>query len=117
MSTQDFTRFHSRLRLLATLRLNTSFRIGAGRGLDFATGTDLSVVKDATGAPYIPGSSFKGVLRSHAEALLRTINEAYACLCVTEREGENSGCPTTRDSKLLREAIEGLQEEIRQKKQ
>jgi CRISPR-associated RAMP protein (TIGR02581 family) len=106
MSTQDFTRFHSRLRLLGTLRLETSLRIGAGRSDSLEGGADISVVKDASGTPYIPGSSFKGVLRSHVEALLRTINEDYACLCVTEREGENSGCPTTRDSRLLRGWIE-----------
>jgi CRISPR-associated RAMP protein (TIGR02581 family) len=116
MNTQDFTRFHSRLRLLGTLRLETSLRIGAGRSDSLEGGADINVVKDASGAPYIPGSSFKGVLRSHVEALLRTINEGYACLCVTEREHEDTGCPTTRDSKRLREQIEELQKKIQQKK-
>jgi CRISPR-associated RAMP protein (TIGR02581 family) len=106
MSTQDFTRFHSRLRLAGALRLETSLRIGAGKGGDIEGAADISVVKDATGAPFIPGSSFKGVLRSHVEMLLRAINEKSACLCVTERKGQNFGCPTTRDSQLLRDWIE-----------
>lgn len=107
----DFTRFHNRLVLKGTLRLETPLRIGTGRAGD-ATMADITVVKDAAGAPYIPGSSFKGVLRSHLEAVLRAINEDYACLCVTERKGENTGCPTTRDSKLLGEQIEALKREI-----
>ncbi len=115
MSTHDFTRFTSRLRLVGTLRLVTSLRIGAGRGDNLKAGTDISVVKDATGTPYIPGSSFKGALRAQAEALLRTLDESYACLCVTERPEENTGCPTTRDTKLLRRQIERLQKQIQER--
>jgi CRISPR-associated protein Csm3 len=33
---------------------------------------------------YIPGSSLRGVVRAHAERLLRTLNENYACLLGTE---------------------------------
>jgi CRISPR-associated protein Csm3 len=33
---------------------------------------------------YIPGSSLRGVVRAHAERLLRTLNESYACLLGTE---------------------------------
>ena len=33
---------------------------------------------------YIPGSSLRGVIRAHAERLLRTLNENYACLLGTE---------------------------------
>lgn len=116
MSIQDFTRFHSRLRLLGSLSLETSLRVGAGRGDSSGGEADISVVKDATGVPYIPGSSFKGVLRAHVESLLRTINEDYACLCVTERKHQDTGCPTTRDTELLRRQIEKHQEQIRQKK-
>jgi len=33
---------------------------------------------------YIPGSSLRGVVRAHAERLLRTLNENYACLLGTQ---------------------------------
>ena len=67
-----FDKFTSRLELTGTLHLTTALRIGAGRALDPDV-SDLPVVRDALGRPYIPGSSFKGVLRSHAERLLRAM--------------------------------------------
>ncbi len=113
MRIQDFTCFHSRLGLIGSLRLETSLRIGAGQGNFVGGSADINVVKDASGAPYIPGSSFKGVLRSHVEAVLRTIDPSLACLCVTELKNERDGCPTTRDSKYLRDEVEKLQEGIK----
>jgi len=60
----------SRLELTGRLELVTAMRIGAGRSLE-PDEPDLPVIKDALGRPYLPGSSFKGVLRSYAESLLR----------------------------------------------
>jgi CRISPR-associated RAMP protein (TIGR02581 family) len=65
-----FNKLTNRLELTGTLQLVTALRIGAGRALEPGA-TDLPVIKDAFGRPYIPGSSFKGVLRSYAESLLR----------------------------------------------
>jgi CRISPR-associated RAMP protein (TIGR02581 family) len=45
----------------------TGLHIGSGGG-DWRT--DAAVVKDARGRPYIPGSSFKGALRSAVERLV-----------------------------------------------
>lgn len=67
-----FDTFKSRLILHGTLTATTALRIGAGRNTN-ATETDLPVIKDAVGHPFIPGSSFKGVLRSRVESLLRTV--------------------------------------------
>ena len=44
-----------------------ALHIGSGRGNDE---TDALVVRDGTNQPYIPGSSLRGVVRSHAERLL-----------------------------------------------
>ncbi|NWJ97032.1 MAG: CRISPR-associated RAMP protein [Chloroflexi bacterium] len=62
----------NRLEISGTLHLETALRIGAGRALE-PDATDLPVIKDGFGRPYIPGSSFKGVLRTYAESLLRAI--------------------------------------------
>ncbi|MDX1997882.1 MAG: RAMP superfamily CRISPR-associated protein, partial [Thermoanaerobaculia bacterium] len=62
--------FHGRTRLQGLLTTRTSLHIGAGGSGD-PLATDLPVVRDAEGKPYIPGASLKGVLRSAAEALYR----------------------------------------------
>lgn len=67
-----FYQFQSRLLLQGTLHATTALRIGAGRSLE-PIGTDLPVIRDAAGRPFIPGSSFKGVLRSRTESLLRAL--------------------------------------------
>ena len=41
-------------------------------------------VSEVNEVVYIPGSSLRGVIRAHAERLLRTLNENYACLLGTE---------------------------------
>ncbi len=114
MSALDFTRFHSRLRLSGRLRLETSLRVGSGGGGDAGGTADITVVKDVTGAPYIPGSSFKGALRAHLEGVLRAINQEYACLCVTIRKGATDGCPTTRDPQKEWPDLEPLKKAIEQ---
>lgn len=65
-----FDTFHGRLRLEGLLTTRTGLHIGAGGSGDLL-GTDLPVVRDGAGQPFLPGSSLKGVIRSAAEALLR----------------------------------------------
>ena len=55
----------------------TALRISQGRSTE-PIGSDLPVVKDALGQPLIPGSSFKGALRSRTESFLRGINPELA---------------------------------------
>ena len=62
--------FHGRVRLEGILTTRTSLHIGAGGSGD-PLATDLPVVRDAEGRPYVPGASLKGVLRSAAESLYR----------------------------------------------
>ena len=86
-----FDQFHSRLTYLGTLTAQTALRLGAGKSME-VTGTDLPVVRDTLGKPYIPGSSFKGAVRARMEALVRAVAPAgedskhWACNPVGKKE-------------------------------
>lgn len=67
-----FSIFKNRLELEGTLTTITALRIGSGRSIE-PTGTDLPVIKDTFGRPLIPGSSFKGAMRSRLESFLRGV--------------------------------------------
>lgn len=70
---QTFDTFHSRIILRAYLVAETGLHPGAGSSLE-PVGSDSPVLRDTYGRPYIPGSSFKGVLRSTIEGIIRGIN-------------------------------------------
>jgi CRISPR-associated RAMP protein (TIGR02581 family) len=72
-----FDTFRNRLEIAGTLTTVTALRVGAGRSTD-TIGSDLPVIKDALHRPLIPGSSFKGALRSRLEAFLRGIDPEFA---------------------------------------
>lgn len=72
-----FDVFKNRLEVTGTLETLTALRIGSGRSTD-AIGTDLPVIKDSLGKPIIPGSSFKGAMRSRLESFLRAVDERFA---------------------------------------
>ncbi len=65
-----FDKVIHRTRITATVRLESGLRVGVGRDLD-AGATDLPILTDAAGRPLVPGASWKGVVRSTAERLLR----------------------------------------------
>ncbi|NJK51823.1 MAG: CRISPR-associated RAMP protein [Acaryochloris sp. RU_4_1] len=67
-----FDTFKNRLELTGALTTVTALRISAGRSSE-PIGSDLPVIKDALGRPLIPGSNFKGALRSRLESFLRGI--------------------------------------------
>jgi CRISPR-associated RAMP protein (TIGR02581 family) len=60
------------------LTCQTGLHIGAGKSVDFA-GSDLPVLRDASGRPFIPGSSLRGVLRAGIESLCGALglNESH----------------------------------------
>jgi CRISPR-associated RAMP protein (TIGR02581 family) len=72
-----FDTFKNRLELTGTLTTITALKIGAGRSVE-PTDPDVPVIKDALGNPLIPGSSFKGALRSRLESFLRGIDPSFA---------------------------------------
>jgi len=67
-----FERFASRTVIHATLEMQTALSVGGRASLE-PTGTDLPVVRNADGLPFIPGSSLKGVVRAQMERVLRSV--------------------------------------------
>ncbi|MFN6540309.1 MAG: CRISPR-associated RAMP protein Csx7 [Nostoc sp. EkiNYC01] len=80
-----FDTFKNRLEITGTLTTITALRISAGRSSE-PIGSDLPVIKDALGNPLIPGSSFKGAMRSRLESFLRGINPNLAANPAIEDE-------------------------------
>jgi CRISPR-associated RAMP protein (TIGR02581 family) len=72
--------FQNRLVYTGALVCKSALRIGAGRSSE-PIGTDLPVIKDAQGYPFIPGSSLKGVLRARVEAFVRAIHNTRQAAC------------------------------------
>lgn len=72
-----FDALRNRLTVTGQLVALTALRIGAGRASD-VVGNDLPVLRDALGAPLIPGASLKGALRAQVEALVRALHPAQA---------------------------------------
>ena len=69
----DFYRFQNRYKITGIIKMNTPLSVGT-RPSPLPTGSDLPVIKTPEGLPYIPGSSLKGVFRSVAEQILRTLD-------------------------------------------
>ena len=95
-----FDKFQSRLILKGEIETLTAIRIGAGRSTS-PISSDLPVVRDSTDRPYIPGSSFKGVLRSYIESILRSIVNKKHVVCNPTNNDEQ--CITSKEMDDLRE--------------
>ncbi len=80
-----FDVFKNRLEITGILTTVTAIRISSGRSTE-PIGADLPVMKDALGRPLIPGSSFKGALRSRLESFLRGIDPKLAANPANEDE-------------------------------
>lgn len=70
----------NRFMVTGELVCQTALRIGAGRSTE-PIGTDLPVIKDGQGNPFIPGSSLKGILRSRVESFVRAISPSRKGAC------------------------------------
>jgi CRISPR-associated protein Csm3 len=104
--TKGFWQFNNRFIITAILKMDTPLSIGSRISLSPAA-SDLPVIKTPDGIPFIPGSSLKGVIRSHVERIVRTMNAAgytydgqklWACdpldekkRCVTGKCSEDCG--------------------------
>ncbi len=73
-----FAEFRNRTWIHAILKMQTALAVGSRLSLD-PVGTDMPVIKDPEGKPFIPGSSIKGVVRFQAERMLRAANRKWAC--------------------------------------
>src|SRR5258706_4334804 len=69
-SAQTQLQLVGKLILSGDLHCETGLHIGAGKGSLEIGGADNSVVKDAFGLPYVPGSSLRGKIRSLLEHAL-----------------------------------------------
>nr|MBC8234825.1 CRISPR-associated RAMP protein [bacterium] len=90
-----FASFQNRTIIEGKVKLLTALHIGRGQSLE-PVGTDNPVVKDLVGKPFIPGSSFKGILRSTAERLAATLyrgasNIIEPCF-ITDENGKCISC-------------------------
>lgn len=91
--------FENRLMITAKLVARTGIRIGMSSETALPTATDLPVMRDSEGKPFIPGSTLRGVFRSHLERIVRTFESVGpgtgACLptgqkddwCIQDRSG------------------------------
>jgi len=79
-----FDIFRNRLEITGTLKTITAFRISKKH--DEAHKPDLQLLTDSFGQPLIPGSSFKGAMRSRLESFLRAIDPAFAANPTIESE-------------------------------
>ncbi|MFN3690525.1 MAG: CRISPR-associated RAMP protein Csx7 [Fimbriimonadales bacterium] len=64
--------FENRLRITGELVAKTGVRVGMSAETAIPTATDLPVIRDADGRPFIPGSSLRGAVRSYVERIVRT---------------------------------------------
>ncbi len=71
---QAFDVLKRRVVLRGRMRAVSALRVGAAKDAS-GLGSDLPVLRDARQLPYVPGSSFKGVLRSTVEALVRSVGD------------------------------------------
>lgn len=114
----DFSKFKNRYFITADLIMERPLHIGKGGSLE-PVGTDLPVVKDALGIPYIPGSSLKGVLRAFAERLLRTFDEVKykhdgKRICACNPLDDKEKCiPPKKNMNPSRKSLEELEDEAK----
>jgi CRISPR-associated RAMP protein (TIGR02581 family) len=65
-----FDTFQSRITVDGYLTAESGLRVGTGRA-SALVGSELPVIRDYHDRPFIPGSSLKGALRGHLEAVVR----------------------------------------------
>lgn len=105
--------FENRWEITADLVAETGLRVGAGGELAEPTATDLPVLRDAQHRPYIPGSSLRGVLRSHLERLVRGLEPGPG------RLGRGACKPVHADTEwcVTSKMVEEWREQVRQGRQ
>lgn len=120
---QPPARYHLRNRYVfdGKLKMTTGLHIGGGKvTLSY---TDSPVVLTADGLPFIPGSSFKGTLRSTVEKMVASLPAdlgLHSC-GLPAKETPDEPCPTARPDEIRRkrrdhpERVEEIMEEERGK--
>lgn len=107
-----FDTFKNRLEITGKLTTITALRISAGRSSE-PIGSDLPVIKDALNRPLIPGSSFKGALRSRLESFLRGILGNDRKL-VSNPANNDEWSLTYNELSTFKKSLENLKQEERE---
>jgi CRISPR-associated RAMP protein (TIGR02581 family) len=107
-----FERFESRSIIDATLKMHTALSVGSRSSLE-PTGTDLPVMKDPRGIPFIPGSSIKGVIRSQLERVLRSLDTRTTLLWACDPL--SNPCVSNTDKTNLVKELKDVPDENREK--
>lgn len=80
---------------LITLQIKPDGPVLIKSGIETVSGPDMAFVRvwrNGQEEIYLPGSSLKGVFRSHAERIARTLNQAAACNPFAKVEEDASFC-------------------------
>jgi CRISPR-associated RAMP protein (TIGR02581 family) len=110
-----FDTFKKRLEITGTLTTVTALRISPGRSTE-PIGSDLPVIKDALGRPLIPGSSFKGALRSRLESFLRGILGSDRKLVANPAFNEEWSLTSTELSKFKEQTLKNVKPEEKEQR-
>lgn len=108
----NFDRLTRRVCLTGHIRTVSALRIGKGREDDGMGASDLPVLVDAQGFPFLPGGSIKGVIRATAESLVRSVSQGegsrlWSCDPHDERaQGGACGYHTQNDRERAKQAVE-----------
>jgi len=87
-----FEKLKNRYIVKGKVVMDTALHIGSGED---SFETDALVIKDAYGKPYIPGSSFKGILRSTVERIVPNISGFKTCALIN-----GADCATVNKDKM-----------------
>ncbi|MBT9164585.1 MAG: hypothetical protein DDT23_00587 [candidate division WS2 bacterium] len=99
-----FERLRNRYVIKGKVVMDAALHIGSGEE-SFERGA--LVVKDAYGKPYIPGSSFKGIIRSTVERIIPYLDGFKTCALI-----KGADCATVNEVKMdqLKERLKGDEE-------
>jgi len=97
--------FWSRLALVGDFILDTPLRVSA---------QNVGIVTDAEGRPIIPGSTFRGALRSYIESVLRGVYDESQNKrqSVTLRGSDGRAAPVSRIVKLCCDSVDKRQDDL-----
>ena len=102
-----FDQFSNRLTVQGWLVAETALRVGTGRATE-PVGTDLPVMRDELGRPFIPGSSLKGALRANIESLIRGVVDGRYGACIPTGKDKDRCLPANDIKKGGLVLLEGM---------
>ncbi len=111
-TTKTIRRYELRNRYLFTGRIEMQTALHIGGGRITLSHSNSPVVLTPDEKPFIPGSSFKGALRSTVEKLVPNLPDLHTCGLPT-KEDKDERCPTARQS-LITHKLRDMNEQERE---